>query len=139
MGTYREVLPIATGGEGDILDLTDMIRRAVSSSKLEEGLACAFIPHSTAAIFTIEYEPGLEVDIKDALERAFPKGIEYEHHKRWGDGNGHSHIRASFLGPSLTVPFRKGRLDLGTWQQVVLMELDARARKRELIIQIIGE
>ena len=139
MGTHREVMPITTKGEGDIINITDKIRQAVSSSKLNEGLACAFVPHSTAAVFTIEYEPGLEADMGDALERTFPKGLEYEHHKRWGDGNGHSHIRASFLGPGLTIPFHAGRLDLGTWQQVVLMELDIRARKRDIIIQITGE
>ncbi len=139
MGIYREVLPITTESEGDIIDITGRIRQAVSSSRLSNGLVCAFVPHSTAAIFTIEFEPGLEVDLKDALERSFPKGMEYEHHKRWGDGNGHSHIRASFLGPSLTVPFHDGKLDLGTWQQVVLMEMDNRPRRRDLIIQITGE
>ena len=139
MGTHREVMPITTKGEGDIIDITDKIRQAVSSSRLDEGLACAFVPHSTAAVFTVEYEPGLKADIGYALERTFPKSLEYEHHKRWGDGNGHSHVRASFLGSGITIPFHDGRLDLGTWQQVVLMELDIRARKRDLIIQIMGE
>lgn len=139
MGNYRKVLKIATKSEGDIVDLTDDLREAVAASKLKDGLACVFVGHSTAGLFTIENEEGLRNDMRDALQRLFPKGIEYDHHRRWRDGNGHSHIRSSFLGTSMTVPFHDGVPDLGTWQQVVLMELDSRGRDRKVIVQIIGE
>lgn len=139
MGNYRKVLNIATASEGDIVDLTDDLKEAVAASAAKDGLACVFVGHSTAGLFTIENEEGLRTDMRDALQRLFPREIEYDHHRRWGDGNGHSHIRSSFLGPSLTVPFHQGTLDLGTWQQVVLMELDNRGRERKVIIQIIGE
>jgi len=139
METYRKVLNLQTEREGSIVDLTSEVRQAVASSNLENGLACVFVPHSTAAIFTIEYEPGVQRDMREALQRLFPKGIEYEHHKAWNDGNGHSHVRASFLGSSLTLPICEGEVQLGTWQQVVLMELDNGGRNRTVIIQIIGE
>ncbi|KAF5417156.1 MAG: hypothetical protein C5S38_02095 [Candidatus Methanophagaceae archaeon] len=96
------------------------------------------MPGATSAITTLEYEPGLVHDLPDALERLFPKGIGYEHEYRWHDGNGHSHVRAAFLGPSLTVPFRDKRLMLGTWQQVVFIELDNKRRSRRIILQIMG-
>ena len=139
METYRKVLELRTEKEGSFVDLTHDVRDAVAYSGMGSGLACVFVPHSTAAIFTIENEPGLQKDMREALQRNFPKGIDYEHHKTWNDGNGHSHVRASFLGPSVTVPFFEGVLQLGTWQQVVLMELDNGARNRTVIIQIIGE
>ncbi len=142
MGILRKVINIATKGEGDMIDITGQIAEAVHASKdarISQGLACVFVSHSTAALFTIEYEPGLRSDMNAALERTFPKNIEYEHHKRWGDHNGHSHIKASFIGPSLTIPFNDGALDLGTWQQVVLMELDVSGRDRKIIIQIVGD
>jgi secondary thiamine-phosphate synthase enzyme len=139
MGTYRKVLELDTEGGGDMIDITDGIREAIVESKMSDGMACAFVPGSTAAIITIEYEPGLEYDMNEALERLFPEGIEYDHHRRWGDGNGHSHVRASFLSPSITVPFRDKKPDLGTWQQAVLLELDVRPRSRKVIVQVIGE
>jgi len=139
MSTYRKVLEIRTKGERDMVDISDEIRDAITESSISDGLACAFVPGSTAAIVTIEFEPGLESDLSDALERLIPKGIEYDHHRRWGDGNGHSHIRASFLSPSLTIPFQHGVADLGTWQQVVLLELDVRSRSRRIIVQVTGE
>ena len=103
-----------------------------------DGIACVFVSGSTAAVTTVEFEPGLVKDLQEAMERLYPKGIEYEHHLRWGDGNGHSHVRASMLGPSLVVPFKGGELMLGTWQQIVLMELDVRARSRDIVVQVIG-
>ncbi|MGD1060388.1 MAG: secondary thiamine-phosphate synthase enzyme YjbQ [Methanomassiliicoccales archaeon] len=139
METYRKVLELRTEKEGSFVDLTPEVRDAVATSGIGSGLACVFVPHSTAAIFTIENEPGLQKDMREALQRSFPKGIDYEHHRTWNDGNGHSHVRASFLGPSVTVPFFEGDLQLGTWQQVVLMELDNGARNRTVIIQVIGE
>ncbi|WP_019176122.1 secondary thiamine-phosphate synthase enzyme YjbQ [Methanomassiliicoccus luminyensis] len=139
MGNYRKVLNIKTASEGDIVDLTGHLREAVAASRLKDGLACVFVGHSTAGLFTIENEEGLQKDMRDALQRLFPKEMDYDHHRRWGDGNGHSHIRSSFLGTSMTVPFHDGTLDLGTWQQVVLMELDNRGRDRKVIVQILGD
>jgi secondary thiamine-phosphate synthase enzyme len=139
MGSFRKALAVRTSAEGDIVDLTEELNSAVRACGFKTGLACIFVSHSTAALFTIENEDGLRKDMRDGLQRLFPKEIEYEHHKRWGDGNGHSHIRSAFLGTSLTVPFHDGAPDLGTWQQVVLMELDNRGRDRKIIIQIIGE
>ncbi|MBI0582699.1 MAG: YjbQ family protein [Methanomassiliicoccus sp.] len=139
MGSFRKVLNIRTELEGDIVDLTEELTAAVRESLFKEGLACVFVGHSTAALFTIENEEGLRRDMKEALQRLFPKEMDYDHHRRWGDGNGHSHIRSAFLGTSLTIPFHDGVPDLGTWQQVVLMELDNRGRDRKVIFQIIGD
>jgi secondary thiamine-phosphate synthase enzyme len=139
MGSFRKVLVVRTSAEGDIVDLTEELSSTVQACGLKDGLACVFVSHSTAALFTIENEDGLRSDMREGLQRLFPKEIEYEHHRRWGDGNGHSHIRSAFLGTSLTVPFHEGVPDLGTWQQVVLIELDNHGRDRRVIIQIIGE
>ncbi len=139
METFRKTLSIRTKGEGDISDITDEVKQAIRNSKMASGLACVFVPHSTAGLVTIEYEPGLQKDLGKALERLIPKDIEYEHHLMWGDGNGHSHVRSSFLGTSITVPFSDGVPDLGTWQQIVLLELDVRSRTRNVVIHLIGE
>jgi len=139
MGCFRKVISVRTSEEGDVVDLTEDLGSAVRACGFRDGLACVFVAHSTAALFTIENEEGLRRDMRDALQRLFPKEMEYRHHLRWGDGNGHSHIRSAFLGTSLTVPFHEEVLELGTWQQVVLMELDNRGRDRKVIIQIIGE
>jgi secondary thiamine-phosphate synthase enzyme len=132
-------LSIHTRGEGDILDVTSAVAEAVVETKLRNGIVTVFVPGSTGALTTIEYEPGLLKDLPDMLERVAPKNLVYEHEKRWHDGNGHSHVRASLIGPSLTVPFFNGRLTLGTWQQIIFVELDVRSRSRNLILQIIGE
>ncbi|MBC7108698.1 MAG: YjbQ family protein [Methanomassiliicoccales archaeon] len=136
---FRKTVTIETRGEEDLIDITDHIRSAIKESGVSDGLACVFVPHSTAALITIENEPGLRNDIRKALERIAPKNFSYDHNRAWGDDNGHSHIRSSFLGTSLTIPFSGGSPDLGTWQQVVLVELDIRRRSRKIIIQIIGE
>ena len=138
MDSQRKVLSLKTEQEGDIIDLTGKVSETLRSSGMEEGLACVSVPHSTAAVFTIENEPGLQKDIRAALESIAPKNMDYEHQKTWGDGNGHSHIRASLLGSSVTVPFHEKKLDLGTWQQIVLMELDRSGRERKVIIQLLG-
>lgn len=130
---------VRTRGEADIIDISEHISKAVRESGLSNGIVTVFVKGSTAAITTIEYEPGLLKDFPKMLEHVAPKGIEYEHEKAWHDGNGHSHVRASLLGPSLTIPFVDGGLVLGTWQQVVLIELDIRSRERSIIMQIIGE
>jgi len=139
MTVISEHISLRTKGEVDIIDITDRIQRAVEGSGLEKGIATIFVPGSTGALTTIEYEPGLLHDLPAALERFAPRGIGYEHERRWHDGNGHSHVRASIMGPSLTVPFNNGRLMLGTWQQIVFVELDVRHRSRDLVVQIIGE
>jgi secondary thiamine-phosphate synthase enzyme len=132
-------LSIHTRGEGDILDITSAVAEAVVETKLKNGIVTVFVPGSTGALTTIEYEPGLLKDFPNLLERVAPKNLAYEHEKRWHDGNGHSHVRASLIGPGLTVPFSNGRLTLGTWQQIIFMELDVRSRARNLILQIMGE
>ena len=128
-----------TRGEVDILNITDEVAGAVAETNLRNGIVTVFVPGSTGALTTIEYEPGLLRDLPTMLERIAPRGIEYEHEKRWHDGNGHSHVRAALLGPSITIPFEGSRLTLGTWQQLAFVELDVRKRSRELILQIIGE
>ena len=124
---------------GDVVDLTDRISTAVRESHLHSGIATAFVPGATGAVTTIEYEPGLIEDIRNALERMAPECIDYAHDLRWHDGNGHSHIRASIIGPSLTVPFHQNKLMLGTWQQIVFLEMDNRPRHRKIVVQIMGE
>jgi len=132
-------LPIRTKGESDIIDITGEVYGAVAETQLKNGIVTVFVPGSTGALTTIEYEPGLLEDFPDMLERIAPANLDYEHERRWHDGNGHSHVRASLIGPSLSIPFVNGRLTLGTWQQIVFVELDARSRTRDLIVQIMGE
>ena len=139
MTVLTEHISVKTKGEIDIIDLTDKIEKIVQNSGLNKGIATIFVPGSTGALTTIEYEPGLLQDFPAALERIAGRDISYEHEKRWHDGNGHSHVRASLLGPSLTVPFNDAKLILGTWQQIVFIELDVRSRSRNLVLQIIGE
>jgi secondary thiamine-phosphate synthase enzyme len=128
-----------TKGSGDFLDITREIAEIVESSRLRAGSVLVFVVGSTAAITTFEYEPGLVADMKDLYQALAPSGRHYYHDDTWGDANGFSHIRASLTGPSLSIPFEKGRLLLGTWQQVVLAEFDNRPREREVVVQITGE
>ncbi|MEE9592302.1 MAG: secondary thiamine-phosphate synthase enzyme YjbQ [Thermoplasmata archaeon] len=139
MPTFRDSIPFDTEGEVEIRDLTSELADVIHRSGLRTGIACVFSSSSTSAITTLEYEPGLLQDLPRALERLFPKGLEYEHQKTWQDGNGHSHVRAAFLGPSLAVPFDEGRPVLGTWQQVVFVDLDNKPRRREVLVQLVGE
>jgi secondary thiamine-phosphate synthase enzyme len=129
---------IRTKGQGDVHDITGEVARAVAGAGAAAGIATVFVTGSTAAISTIEFEPGAVFDLNHVLERLAPRHAEYKHHLRWGDDNGSSHVRAALLGPSLTVPFRDKRLLLGTWQQIVLIELDTSARTRSYVIQVIG-
>ena len=124
---------------GEVLDVTDEVQEALEKTSLKTGVVTVFVTGATAAVTTIEYEDGLVADLGDALQRIAPVEIDYAHNERWHDGNGHSHIRASLLGPSLTVPFCEGRLMLGTWQQIVFLELDNRPRQRKVVVQIMGE
>ena len=139
MTVESQELRFRTHREGEILDITDKTQTVIESSRMRNGVAVLFVPGSTGAITTIEYEPGLLADLPVALERLAPKDASYEHEKRWHDGNGHSHIRASIIGPDLSVPFRDKKLTLGTWQQIVFLELDVRPRDRTVIVQLVGE
>ena len=130
---------ISTQGNCDILDITPHVSRELAKAGISSGTATVFVAGSTCAVTTIEYESGVLSDLKDAFERMAPEAMHYAHNARWGDGNGHSHVRASVLGPSLTVPFSDGSPLLGTWQQIVLVDFDNRSRARRVIIQIIGE
>jgi secondary thiamine-phosphate synthase enzyme len=130
---------VSTRGQGDAHDLTEAVSAAVTQSAMAAGVVTVFVVGSTAAVTTIEFEPGAVADLNRLFEHLAPRRGEYQHHLRWGDDNGSSHVRAALLGPSLAVPFAKGRLLLGTWQQIMLLELDTSARQREIIIQIVGE
>ncbi len=134
-----EEFSVITKGEGDMIDITDDLGKILNKAGMKNGLLTSFNPGSTAALTTIEYEPGLKSDFPSAMDRLIPKDIPYEHDKTWHDGNGHSHVRASMIGPSLIIPFRNGKLTLGTWQQVVLLEMDTHSRSRRLVIQMMGE
>ena len=125
--------------EDEIVDITGDVGEALGESGLKNGVVTVFVPGATGAITTIECEPGLLVDLPNMLDRVAPKKLMYEHEKRWHDGNGHSHVRASLIGPSISVPFVNGELTLGTWQQIVFLELDVRSRRRSLVLQILGE
>jgi secondary thiamine-phosphate synthase enzyme len=138
MVTTRRI-EISTRGQGDTQDITDRVAGAVEKSGLAAGTVTVFVVGSTAGLTTIEFEPGAVADFNRVMERLAPRRAEYEHHLRWGDDNGSSHVRAALLGPSLSVPFVDRRLTLGTWQQIVLVEFDTRPRKRELVVQVLGE
>jgi secondary thiamine-phosphate synthase enzyme len=137
MRTHR--LQVATKGQGDAYDITEQVAAAVAACSERTGVVTVFVVGSTAGITTIEFEPGAVADLNGLFERLAPRDGEYRHHLRWGDGNGSSHVRAALLGPSLTVPFVDGALTLGTWQQIMLLEFDTRPRKREVVVQILGE
>lgn len=139
MTTANGTVSVRTAARDEVMDITARVQDIVSRSGIQSGLACVFVVGSTAAVTTVEFEPGLAEDLKQAMDRLYPKGIDYEHHKRWGDGNGHSHVRASLVGPSLTVPVAGGRLLLGTWQQIVFMEFDNKPRSRDIAVQIVGD
>ena len=130
---------LSTQGENDIIDITNNVKKILLESKLKNGIITLFVVGSTAAITTIEFESGLTKDFPNMLERIAPKDTEYEHDKTWHDGNGHAHVRASLIGPSLTIPFNNGETLLGTWQQIVFVELDTSSRERKVVAQIIGE
>jgi len=130
---------LRTSAKDEIIEITGNVQDIVSKSGIDNGLACIFVAGSTAAVTTVEFEPGLVKDLKEAMDRLYPRGIDYEHHRRWGDGNGHSHVRAALVGPSLTVPIVDGRLLLGTWQQIVFLEFDNKPRSREVAVQIVGD
>ena len=139
MPIITDTVAVSTQGESEILDLTEKVQAVVDKHGFREGHALVFVPGATAGVTTIEYEPGLLQDFPAALERIAPRDIPYEHEAAWHDGNGHAHVRASLLGPSITVPFKDGRLLLGTWQQVILVDFDNRPRRRAVVVHLSGE
>ena len=130
---------ISTKGQGDVHDVTAAVARAVTESGIRSGVVTVFVVGSTAGVTTIEFEPGAVHDLNALFETLAPRRADYRHHLRWGDDNGSSHVRAALLGPSLTVPFKDGEVMVGTWQQIVLIEFDTRPRRREIVVQIVGE
>ena len=134
-----ETISINTKGFCDIINITPQVFPILKQSPVADGLVTIFCPGSTGAITTIEYESGVLQDLKEALESIAPSDIPYAHDRRWGDGNGFSHVRAALMKPSLSVPVAGGKLTLGTWQQIVFIDFDNRSRHREVIVQVIGE
>lgn len=132
-------LKFQTRGDAHIIDITEESQHVVTNSEISAGIITLFVPGSTAALTTIEYEPGALKDFQRLFDEIVPRNRRYDHNERWGDGNGHSHVRASLLGPSLTVPFADGKLLLGTWQQIIFVDFDNRPRSRTIIVQIMGE
>jgi len=132
-------IQLSTRGNADVQDITAQVTQVVIDSELKNGTVTIFCPSATSALTTIEYESGCVSDLRRLFDEIIPSNREYAHNVRWGDGNGHSHVRAALLGPSLTIPFVEGSLTLGTWQQVIYVDFDIRARHRELVLQMIGE
>jgi len=132
-------ISLQTRGECDIVDITPQVEQQIAETEINSGMVTVFVAGSTAGITTIEYESGVLADLQSMWERIVPRDIPYQHDRRWGDGNGFSHVRASLLGASLVVPFNSQRLLLGTWQQLVLVDFDNRPRQRQIVLQIMGE
>ncbi|HJH32789.1 MAG TPA: YjbQ family protein [Methanosarcinaceae archaeon] len=139
MAVVTKYLHFDTKGNTDIVDITDDVTIAVKESRIKDGLVTVFAPGSTMGVTTLEYEPGLVFDLAQALERIAPQDMVYQHNERWHDGNGHSHVRASLLGQSETFPVINGLIALGTWQQIICIDLDNRPRSRKLVVQVVGE
>ncbi len=139
MALVTDSVSVSTRGDSHMVDLTGRVQEVVDRHAFREGQALVFVSGSTAGLTTVEFEPGLQKDLPAALERVAPRGIPYAHEETWHDDNGHSHVRASLLGPSLAVPFADGDLLLGTWQQIVLVDFDTRPRRREVVVQLSGE
>ena len=139
MAVFSQGFSLKTRGNDEVIDITGEVSDAVRTSGLSSGIVTVFVPGATAGVTTIEFEPGLVEDIDEMFERVVPQNREYHHNLRWHDGNGHAHVRASLLGPSLTVPFTDGRLTLGIWQQLILVDFDNKSRDREVVCQVMGE
>ena len=138
MEIITEHIRVATRGNSEVIDITGQVDALLQKHSLKEGTVTLFVVGSTASITTTEFEPGLRKDIPEMLERIAPSDMRYHHDDTWGDGNGHAHVRAAILGPSLVVPFASGKLLLGTWQQIVLIDFDNRARNRDIVVQFMG-
>lgn len=139
MTVVTKTFSVCTSGNSDVVDITSDVARAVASSKIKAGIAVVFVAGSTAAISTVEFEPGLKKDIPRALNVIAPYEADYEHHKTWGCDNGAAHVRSTVVGTSFTVPISCKKLILGTWQQICLIDFDTRAREREVVVQVLGE
>ncbi|MEQ8972689.1 MAG: secondary thiamine-phosphate synthase enzyme YjbQ [Coleofasciculus sp. C1-SOL-03] len=139
MAVHQDYIQLATDKNGDMHDLTDQVNAIVKNSGIQTGMVHVFNIGSTASIGTIEFEPGLERDLPELLNKLIPPSRDYGHEQTWHDGNGHSHLQATWLGPSLTVPLKNGRLELGTWQQIFHLECDVKPRRRQVIVTIYGE
>jgi secondary thiamine-phosphate synthase enzyme len=136
---YSETISLSTKGFSDLIDLTHHVLSVIDHSRIENGLVTVFCPGSTGGVTTIEYETGVLRDLQKVIEKIVPSNIPYEHDKRWGDGNGFSHVRSALMKPSLTIPLIQGKLTLGTWQQIVFVDFDNRKRDRNILVHIIGE
>ena len=139
MPVVTKKIKLSSKGEMDIIDITDKVTNCIEGTKVKDGVVVVFVSGSTGGLTTIEYEPGLIKDTKEAFEVIAPRDGKYHHNLRWHDGNGFSHVRAAMLGPSLSIPFSNKKLHLGTWQQIVFIDFDNRSRSREIVVQIIGE
>jgi len=139
MAIQTLTIQLNTRGNADMVDITSQVTACIKDADLKAGLVTIFCPSSTSALTTIEYESGALNDLKRLFDQIVPAGQVYQHNEKWHDGNGHSHVRAALLGPSLTVPFANHRLTLGTWQQIIYIDFDTRPRRRELIVQLMGE
>ncbi|MEQ8466604.1 secondary thiamine-phosphate synthase enzyme YjbQ [Coleofasciculus sp. E1-EBD-02] len=139
MAVHQDYIQLATDKNGDMHDLTDKVNAIVKHSGIQTGMVHVFNIGSTASIGTIEFEPGLERDLPELLNKLIPPSRDYGHEQTWHDGNGHSHLQATWLGPSLTVPLKNGRLELGTWQQIFHLECDVKPRRRQIVVTIYGE
>ena len=138
MKVHSDSIPVETRGHSDMIDITDSLRQCLKRSEIRNGTATVFVPGSTGALTTVEYEPGLVEDIPAVLEKIAPYDYPWRHHNTWHDDNGGGHVRASLMGPSITIPIVDGKLTLGTWQQVVLIDCDTRPRSRQLVVQFMG-
>ncbi|MBN2028486.1 MAG: YjbQ family protein [Actinobacteria bacterium] len=139
MALHTTTLELSTQGDSDIIDITHRVQEELLNSPLSDGLVTVFVPGSTGGVITLEFEPGLVHDLQEAFERWAPRDHDYRHDRAWRDGNGHAHVRASLIGPSLSIPFKERKLILGTWQQIAFVDFDNRPRRRVLILQIMGE
>ena len=139
MPVHTATIELSTGGNAQVIDVTAKVAAALAKSGLSNGIGCVFVPGATGAVTTMEYEPGCVADLQRLMDRLAPADADYEHEKRWHDGNGHSHLRAALLGPSLSFPFKDGEPLLGTWQQIVVIDFDNRPRARRVVVQLVGE
>ncbi|MBU1135780.1 MAG: secondary thiamine-phosphate synthase enzyme YjbQ [Nanoarchaeota archaeon] len=139
MPTETKTFSVESGHDMDIINITGQVSKAVAESKINSGIATIFVTGSTAGVTTTEFEPNLNEDLKKAIERIVPSNVEYKHSETWGDDNGKSHVRSSLFKPSFTVPFNDKKLLLGAWQQIILLDFDVPARRREIIVQIVGD
>jgi len=139
MSVYNDVINVSSSGEYDIIDITEEVQKVVSDSGLKEGICLVFVAGSTGTLSTMEYENGLKQDLSRVLEKIAPKNQEYKHHLTWHDDNGRSHVKATLMGPSLTVPFQNKKIIHGMWQQLIFIELDTQSRRRNISVQLVGE